>query len=67
MSECADRDAVDAGFGDAPHRCESDAAGGFRRRLPVAADDGVAQHVERHVVQQDPVGPGSQGLVDLLE
>jgi hypothetical protein len=67
LGEAADRDAVDAGFGDGAHALEVDAAGGFELGAALVDGDGFAHLVEAHVVEQDHLGAGGEGFFELAE
>ena len=68
MGQRADRNQIDAGLGDCAHGLERDAAGGFEDDAPGGAITRARAHlVERHVVEQDRIGPGGQRLLDLRQ
>ncbi len=65
MSEGADRDDIDAGGGDGGDVLLRDAAGGLGEGASADLLDGGAKLLDGHVVQQDDIGAGGQGLVHL--
>jgi len=62
-----DRDEVDSGLRVRPHRRERDPAGCLELRPPVDELDGAANLLGRHVVEQDPLDSGLEGLGDVVE
>src|SRR4051794_5412466 len=73
VGEGADRYEVDAGGGDRGDVVEGDAPRRLERwtSIPivrqVAEGDGLAQPLRRHVVEQQAVGAGGEGLGDVVE
>ena len=70
VGERAHRDEIHAGFGDAAHGFQSDAAAGFKHRADMfaARGDGFPQFREGHVVEQDVIDSVQcEKLADLVE
>ena len=55
VGEPAQRDHVDAGFGDGAHALGGDAARGFGEHAAANHGHRLAQHRRRHVVEEDGV------------
>src|SRR5690348_4507282 len=67
LGQCADGDAVDAGFGDGADAFEVDAAGDFQRDAAGGEGDGFAQHHVGEFVQQHAVGAGFDRLAQFVQ
>src|SRR5882672_11209151 len=67
VSEGADADEVHAGFGDGTDGGEVDAATRFGFRATGDQLDRRTEQGRGHVVEQDDVSAGSDGLFDLFE
>ena len=66
LGQAADRDAVDAGFGDAAHRFEADVARGFEDCPTGGECDRLAHLRQAHVVEQDHAGAGVERLAKFV-
>src|ERR1700742_3091889 len=67
VGECADTDDVDTGLSDGGDGGFVDAAGGFGDGAAGDEVDGGFEGGEVHVVEEDDVGPGGEGLPDFVE
>src|SRR3989338_4250842 len=65
MGQGADRDVVHAALGVGAEVVELEAAGGFDDGAALDEVDGEVDLLDRHVVEQDRVGAGLQGLAEL--
>ena len=67
MGERADGDVVDAGFGVGAHVAQVDEAADLQAGAPCCSIHGGLDLGPRHVVQQDELGSGGEGFVELTQ
>ena len=67
MGKSAAAHEIDPGLGYGAHGFEADAPGSLQNDAAFADRGGLLQHIQRKIVQKHYVGPGGDGLIELLD
>ena len=67
LGQCADRNPVDAGFSDGVNAFQTDVPRGFQHRPTGVERDGIAQHAQAEIVEQDHLGAGFQRACQFIQ